>query len=174
MLYIKINEEKYPIKDFQVFTTQMGNNGIRIIGDVPTANGFLILDDEDNVIADRSDYTYLYREDDKCKEYTAVAEEIIPTECSYMGDVPTSPIQRQISALNNRVSAITPYTESKEVGIQDKECIFDGNYKDGVLTARVMTSRGEQIPCTTEKSGDSIIVKFEELEDTATVTIQIQ
>ena len=173
-MYIKINDEKYPIKDFQVFTTQMGNNGIRIIGDVPTASGFLILDDEENVIADRTDYTYLYREDENCKEYTSVAEEIIPTECSYMGDVPISPIQRQISALNNRVNEITPYTESKEVGIQDTECIFNGNYQQGIITAMVVTDRGTLVPNTIEWSDDNIAVRFDELEETATVTIQIQ
>lgn len=173
-MYIKINEEKYPIKDFQVFTTQMGNNGIRIIGDVPTAEGFLILDDEDNVIADRSDYTYLYREDDKCKEYTAVEEGIIPAECSYMGDIPISPIQRQISALNNRVNELTPYTESKTAGIQDTVCVFDGHYQYGVISAMVVTDRGTIVPNTIEWSDDNITVRFKELEETATVTISIQ
>lgn len=173
MLYIKIGEQKYPIESFNVFTTQNGQTGVRITGDTPLANGFEIYD-EDTLVADGKDYTYLYREDGNVKEYTKEAEEIIPTQGFATGDIPVSPVQRQINALNRRVSEITPYTVSKEAGIQDKECVFDGNYKDGVLTASVVTSRGEQIPCTTEKSGDSIIVKFNELEDTATVTISIQ
>ena len=175
MLYIKIGENKYPIDKFGTFITQLGNSAVRIVGDVPLAeNGFLIVDDEDNVIGDMSEFTYLYREEDNIKEYTKEAEEIIPTQSFATGDYPDNPIQKQINALNRRVSEITPYTVSKEAGIQDKECVFDGNYKDGVLTASVVTSRGEQIPCTTEKSGDSIIVKFNELEDTATVTVSIQ
>lgn len=173
MLQIKIGEQKYPIESFNVFTTQNGQTGVRITGDTPQANGFEIYDD-DVLVADGKDYTYLYREDENVKEYTREAEEIIPTQSFATGDIPVSPVQRQINALNRRVSEITPYTVSKEAGIQDKECVFDGNYKDGVLTASVVTSRGEQIPCTTEKSGDSIIVKFNELEDTATVTISIQ
>lgn len=174
MLYIKIGEQKYPIDKFGTFITQLGNSAVRIVGDVPLAeNGFEIVDDEDNVIGDMSEFTYLYREDENCKEYTKVAEEIIPTQSFATGDFPVSPVQRQINALNRRVSEITPYTVSKEAGIQDKECVFDGNYKDGVLTASVVTSRGEQIPCTVEKSADNITVKFDELTDVATVTISI-
>ena len=173
MIYIETDGIKYPIEKFQVFKTQFGNDGIRIYGEVPITDGFRIYVD-DELIADKSDFKYLYREDDVCKEYTAVEETPIPTESYAMGDVPVNPIQRQISALNKRISDITPYVESKDAGIQDKECIFYGSYKNGLLTANVVTSRGEQIPCKTEKSGDDIIVRFEELEDTATVTISIQ
>lgn len=175
MLYIKIGEQKYPIDKFNTFQTQMGNVAVRIIGDVPLAeNGFEIVDDEDNVIGDMSEFTYLYREEDNCKEYTKVAEEIIPTQSFATGDYPDNPIQKQINALNRRVSEITPYTVSKEAGIQDKECVFDGMYKDGIISATVITSRGEQIPCTVEKSADNITVKFDELTDVATVTVSIQ
>jgi hypothetical protein len=170
-MYIKINEEKYPIKDFQVFTTQMGNNGIRIIGDVPIAEGFLILDDEDNVIADRSDYTYLYREDDKCKEYTAVEEEIIPTECSYMGDVPTSPIQRQISALNNRVSAITPYEASSKAYYGENYKTFYG-VPSGNVSVFFDNYNGEYEVSRIE---DRLTVTFpERLTDMTNVKIMVQ
>lgn len=170
---IEINGQTYPCR-FSTFHTQMGNDAIRIISDAPIAeDGFKLVGDNGAVVADYSDYKHLYREDGTIKEYTVEAEEILEAH-GYVSGVPTSPIERQISALNQRVSAITPYTMSKEVGIQDKECIFDGNYKDGILNARVVTSRGEQIPCTTERTGDSIVVKFEELEDTATVTISIQ
>ena len=175
MLYIKIGENKYPIDKFGTFITQLGNSAVRIVGDVPLAeNGFLIVDDEDNVIGDMSEFTYLYREEDNVKEYTKEAEEIIPTQSFATGDYPDNPIQKQINALNRRVSEITPYTVSKEAGIQDKECVFEGQYKDGIISATVITSRGEQIPCTVEKSADNITVKFDELTDTATVTISIQ
>ena len=173
MLYVETDGVKYPINNFEVFKTQFGNSAIRIYGDAPITDGFRLYD-EDVLIGDFSEYEYLYREDSDCKEYTKVAEEPIPTESYASGDTHVSPIERQISALNSRISDITPYVESKDAGIQDKECIFYGSYKDGLLTASVVTSRGEQIPCKTEKSGDDIIVRFEELKDTATVTISIQ
>lgn len=177
MLYIKIGNEKYPC-DISTFTTQLGNDAIRIKGDVPLAeDGFLIVDEEDNIIADKSEYKYLYREDDTCKEYTKVAEAQIPTQSFAMGDVPPSGydiLSRRISAVNSRVSDITPFTMSKTVGIQDTECVFDGEYKDGVISATVVTSKGEYIPCTVEKSADNIAVRFKELEEVATVNISIQ
>lgn len=178
MLYQKIGEQKYPIDKFTTFATQMGQTAVRIIGGTPTAeNGFEIVDDADNVIGDMSEFTYLYREDENVKEYTKESEEIIPTQSFASGDIPITPydvLSRRISAVNNRVTEITPYTESKEAGIQDKECVFDGQYKDGIISATVITSRGEQIPCTVEKSADSITVKFDELTDVATVTVSIQ
>lgn len=173
MLYIKIGKQKYPCK-FQVFTTQLGNDGIRIIGDVPLANGFQIVDENDNLITDRSEYTYLYREDDTCKEYTKVAEEIIPTEGFTLG-TPSSPydvLSRRISAVNNRVSDITPYTESKDVYIGNTECIFN-KPKDGNISAW-LTVGNEQIPCTYEVVNDMIVVSFEALEEVGTVNISIQ
>ncbi len=172
MLYIKIGDEKYPA-EFESFTTQLGHTAIRVISDAPTAEGFLIVDENDKVISDKSDYTFLYMEEENAKDYTNVAEEPIPTQSFSVGS-PINPIQRQINALNKRVSDITPYTMSKESGIQDKECIFDGQYKDGVISATVITSRGDYIPCTVEKSADNITVKFEELTDVATVTVSIQ
>ena len=173
MLYIKIGKKKYPCK-FQVFTTQLGNDGIRIIGDVPLANGFQIVDENDNLITDRSDYTYLYREDDTCKEYTKVAEEIIPTEGFTLG-TPSSPydvLSRRISAVNNKVNGITPYTESKDVYIGNTECIFS-KPKDGSISAW-LTVGNEQIPCTYEVVNDMIVVSFEALEEVGTVNISIQ
>ena len=175
MLYIKIGNRKYAAK-IQNFTTQRGKNGIRVISDeAPTAHsGFLVVDKDGNVISDRSAYTYLYREDDTCKEYTMVAERIIPTRCFEMGDVPASAVSRQISNLNARVSAITPYVESKMVGIQDSECVFTGLRKDGTLTANVKTDKGEYLPCTVERADSRVRISFDKLETVATVTIQIQ
>ena len=172
MLYIISHDEKYPIKDFQVFKTQMGNNGIRIIGDVPTVEGFTIVDD-DNVIADRSEYTYLYREDANCKEYTAVEEEIIPTECSYMGDVPSNPIQRQINALNNRVNEITPYTESKTAYIDDEYVMFNIP-KEGIISVQMVDGEGKNVPHLFEQINGQLKVTFEKRDTLATVTISIQ
>lgn len=174
MLYIKIGENKYPCK-FQVFTTQLGNDGIRIIGDVPLANGFQIVDENDNLITDRSDYTYLYREDDTCKEYTKVAEEIIPTEGFTLG-TPSSPydvLSRRISAVNNRVSDITPYTESKTAYIDDIDVLFDIP-KEGNISVFMVDGEGQNVPFTFEQINGQIKVSFEKRESLATVTISIQ
>lgn len=172
MIYTKIGEEKYPCK-IQSFRTQMGKDAIRIIGEVPTAeNGFLIVDDADNVISDRSDYIYLYREDAECKEYTAEEEQIIPTESFYMGDVPVSPIQRQISSLNNRVNAITPYTASKTAYIDDTEVVFE-NVKDGMVSVS-MTDDNGSVPFEYEKVNGNIRVSFDKRDSLATVNISIQ
>ena len=177
MLYIKIGNEKYPC-DISTFTTQLGNDAIRIKGDVPLAeDGFLIVDEEDNIIADKSEYKYLYREDDTCKEYTKVAEAQIPTQSFAMGDVPPSGydiLSRRINAVNSRVSDITPFTMSKTVGIQDTECVFTDVPKDGILTANVKTQKGEYLPCEVERADSRVKVSFDKLDTVATVTIQIQ
>ena len=171
-MQIIIDGKEYPCK-VETSKTQNGQDIVRVISDsAPVAeNGFTLRVNDD--ILNREDYKYLYREEGYVKEYTVEPEEMVNAYGVTTG-VPESPIQRQLNAINKRISDITPYTESKEAGIQDKECIFDGKYRDGVLTANVLTSRGEQKPCEVERSGDNITVRFEELTDTATVTIQIQ
>lgn len=174
MLYIKIGENKYPIEKFSTFQTQLGNTAVRISGDTPIANGFEIVDDEDNVIADCTAYTYLYREDDTCKEYTKVAEEQIPTESFATGDFPDSAfdvLSKRISAVNNRVSQITPYEQTKRAfyGEMDKTfygvpqgnvTVFFDNYSGGYDTSRI---------------DDKLIVRFAEMiKEVTSVTIMIQ
>lgn len=175
MLFIKIGLNKYPCK-IGTFTTQMGNDAIRISGDTPLAvDGFLIVDEDDNVISDRSDYIYLYREDENCKEYTKVAEEIIPTQSYAMGDVPPSDyaiLSRRISAVNNRVSDITPYTDSKTAYIDDEYVTFDG--RDGNVSVFMVDGDGQNVPCTFDRENGQIIVRFEKRTSLATVNISIQ
>lgn len=79
-----------------------------------------------------------------------------------------------INGNRKSVSDITPYTESKTAGIQDTVCVFDGHYQQGVISAMVVTDRGTLVPNTIEWSDDNITVRFDELTETATVTIQIQ
>lgn len=169
MLYIKIGETKYPIDKFGTFITQLGNSAVRIVGDVPLAeNGFEIVDDEDNVIGDMSEFTYLYREEENVKEYTKVAEEIIPTQSFAMGDYPVSPVQRQISALNRRVSEITPYTATKMGYYGETEKVFY-NVPDGNVTVFCDAEN------TFSRIEDRLIVKFaERLSDTVEITISVQ
>ena len=79
-----------------------------------------------------------------------------------------------INGNRKSVTDITPYTESKTAGIQDTVCVFEGHYQHGVISAMVVTDRGTLVPNTIEWSDDNITVRFDELTETATVTIQIQ
>ena len=171
-MYIEIDGQQYPC-EVKTSISQMGNTVIRVISEeAPVAeDGFVVKSGEK--VFDRSSFKYLYRMDGNVKEYTEVAEEIIPAS-GYVSGVPENPLARQLSAMNQRISDLTPYKESKSAGIQDKECVFDGSYKDGVITATVVTDKGEQKPCKIERSADNITVRFEELTEVATVTIQIQ
>lgn len=176
MLYIKIGEEKYPAKT-SVFKTQVGNEAIRVTSeDAPLAqNGFLIVNDKDEVISDRTEYIYLLREDDKCKEYTKVEETIIPTEC-FLTEVPhivDNSLARSISALSERINAITPYTESKIAYIDDTEIYFD-IAKEGNISVFMVDGEGQNVPHTFEQTNGQIKVSFEKRNSLATITISIQ
>lgn len=177
MLYIKIGETKYPIDKFTTFATQMGQTAVRIIGDVPTAeNGFEIVDDADNVIGDMSEFTYLYREDENVKEYTKESEEIIPTQSFASGDIPITPydvLSRRISAVNSRVTQITPYEQTKTAYIDDTDVFFDIP-KDGNISVFMVDGEGQNVPFEYEQINGQIKVSFEKRESLATVTISIQ
>ena len=173
MLYQKIGENKYPIEKFSTFPTQLGNTAVRISGDAPTANGFEIVDDNDNVIADCTAYTYLYREDDNCKEYTKVAEEIIPTESFASGDIPESAfdvLSRRISAVNNRVSQITPYEQSKVGYYGEIEKVFYG-VPSGNVSVFFDNYNGEYEIVRAE---DRLTIKFPSLEKQTNISIMVQ
>ena len=177
MIYQKIGEQKYPIDKFSTFITQMGQTAVRIIGETPTAeNGFEIVDDADNIIGDMSEFTYLYREDDNVKEYTKTAEEIIPTQSFASGDIPITPydvLSRRISAVNNRVTQITPYEQTKTAYIDDTDVFFDIP-KDGNISVFMVDGEGQNVPFEYEQINGQIKVSFEKRESLATVTISIQ
>ena len=167
MLYVETDGVKYPINNFEVFKTQFGNSAIRIYGDAPITDGFRLYD-EDVLIGDFSEYEYLYREDDTCKEYTKVEETPIPTESYASGDTHVSSIERQISALNSRISDITPYKDTKYGYYGETEKVFY-NVPRGVVI----------VICEVENSisrvDDRVIVKFaERLKDTTEITIMVQ
>ena len=176
MLYIKIGEEKYPAKT-NVFKTQFGNEAIRVISDeAPVAqDGFLIVNDKDEIISNRSDYIYLLREEGNCKEYTKVEETIIPIECSKT-DVPhysNNGIYKSLAAISQRVNDITPFTESKTAYIDDTELFFDIG-KEGNISVFMVDSEGQDVPFTFEKINGQIKVSFDKRDSLATVTISIQ
>ena len=176
MLYIKIGKKKYPIKKFSTFRTQLGKSAVRIVGDdFPlTDNGFLIVDDDDNTIADASGYKALYREDESCKEYTKEYEEIIPTESYEMGDTPPSGydvLSRRISAVNSRVSDITPYEQTKVGYYGENEKVFYG-VPNGNVSVFFDNYEGEYEESRIE---DRLTIKFpERLTDMTNITVMVQ
>lgn len=177
MLFIEIDGESYPMKA-QAFTTQRGKQAIRIISkEAPLAqDGFKIVDGNGKVISDKSDFKYLYREDENCREYTTEPEEIIPTTSHYMGDQPESiygALSRQISAVSAQVSAITPYEESKTAYIDDTSVTFN-IAKEGNISVFMVDGEGQNVPFTFEQVNGQIIVSFEKRNSLATVTISIQ
>lgn len=176
MLYIKIGDNKYPIDKFSTFITQMGQTAVRIIGDVPLAdNGFEIVDDADNIIGDMSEFTYLYREDDNVKEYTKTAEEIIPTQSFASGDIPITPydvLSRRISAVNNRVTEITPYTETKRGYIGEVEKMFY-NVPDGNVSVFFDNYNGSY-GIHRESDRVKVFVVSEGLKQETNITIMVQ
>ena len=170
MLYIKIGENKYEAK-ISTFTTQGGQSAVRLTGEVPIANGFLVVDENDNVVSDKSDFTCLYREGEDFVEYTKVAEDIIPTESYYTGNIPVSPIQKQINALNKRVTDITPYTDTKTAYYGELEKVFYG-VPQGFITVSFDNFDGEY---TLTRIEDRVKIGFDEkLTEQTNVTIMVQ
>lgn len=70
------------------------------------------------------------------------------------------------------IEAITPYMESKKAYIGDTSCIFN-NVREGNVTAYMVTDSGLTMPTTIERSGSTVTVSFEALEEVATVTISV-
>lgn len=175
-MYIKINgsDEKYYDILITSFKTQHSNDGIVVTGDIPhTDKGFVVYDDNDKVINDFSDYVYQYGDNEN--EYTKTEEEVNYGEATFT-PIPPSAFDRlsqRVSALNNQVNAITPYTESKLVYIDDTECVFENIYKAGNIDAYLVVN-GQPQPCKIETYENYVVVTFDKLEDVGTVTISIQ
>lgn len=95
--------------------------------------------------------------------------------CSYV-ELPPSAIDRlnsRINSVSNRVSNITPYEESKTAYIGDTETRFS-KVKDGNINAYCITESGVSKVVTMEFPQNEIVVKYEPLEEVATVSISIQ
>ena len=172
MLYIKIGEEKYQAK-IQTFPTQLGNDAVRVTSDAPLAQGFLVVDDDDNVVTDMSDFKYLYREGDGFKEYSTVIEQIIPAESFKTGTPPSAydVLSRRISAVSNQVNEITPYEDTKKAYYGEIEKVFYG-VPNGNTTVFFDNYTGAY---TTKRISDRLIISFpERLKDMTSVTIMVQ
>ena len=177
MLFIEIDGVPYPMKS-QTFRTQKGQEGIRIFSnEAPLAqDGFNIVNGNGEVISDKSDFKYLYRETENCREYTTKPEEIIPTSSHYeeMKTInPYSELSKQISAVSAQVTAITPYEESKTAYIDDTEVRFN-IVKEGNISVFMIDGEGQNVPFTYEQVNGQVIVSFEKRNSLATVTISIQ
>ena len=164
---IKIGKKKYSCKA-EYSTTQMGNPLVRIISeDAPVAeNGFVLYSDDESKEIDKSDYIYLYQEYGTVKEYTNVADQIVPVS-GFVGEIPTNPIAQQFANVNRRITAITPYEQSKKAYFGEIEKVFYGVPK-GVLSVHM---DGEY---SVERIEDMVRIKFERLEETKDITIVVQ
>lgn len=177
MLFIEIDGVSYPMKA-QTFRTQKGQEGVRIFSDeAPLAqDGFRIVNGNGDIISDKSEFKYLYREKPNCREYITKPEETIPTSSHYeeMKTInPYSELSKQISAVSAQVSAITPYEESKTAYIDDTEVRFN-IVKEGNISVFMVDGDGQNVPFTFEQVNGQIIVSFEKRDSLATVTISIQ
>ena len=174
MPYIKIiGDDEHYNDSIDSFVTQHGYQGIRFIGDeIPeTDQGFMMYDDNDEVMADLSRFKYIY----KPNEYSEHSDEIEAPLGSYE-QLPPSPydmIYRNISRLDGEINELTPYEFSQEAYIEDTECIFD-NVPNGKINIKVIGEDGNYISYTIEKTDSSVIVKFDEpLEQVASVILNV-
>lgn len=95
--------------------------------------------------------------------------------CTYV-EIPPSAIDKlnsRINSVSNRVSNITPYEDSKTAYIGDTETRFS-KVKDGNINAYCITESGVTKVVSIELSQNEIVVKYEPLEEVATVSISIQ
>lgn len=173
-MYIQPNgsDTKYDIAMLAPFSTSNGYEAVKIVSDIEIplmSDGFVayINEDDEKVFADYSEYKYLY----KTNEY-AVAEDTPSTATPSNDPIPTSAFEalsNRVAQLTSQVNSITPYTETKQAYIGDTECDFD--YREGNVSAWVADG---QIPCEIVIEDDLIKVLFEELDEVATVKINIQ
>ena len=169
-MYVKINgsDEHYNVK-IMPFSTQHGNDGIKVVGDMPrTESGFKLYNDDDSVYNDYSDYVYLYGKDG----YTKVEETVEVGECTFEPIPPSaySKLSRRISSVNNRVNEITPYTETKMAYYGEKEKIFY-NAPTGNVSVFFDNYNGDY---SINRVENRLIISFDTLTKSTNVTISIQ
>lgn len=83
-----------------------------------------------------------------------------------------TPVTEKTDDTSNRVDALTPYTETKTAYIGDTEVTFT-DVPQGNMSVFINASDGSCPKFGAVRSEDVVIVSFEELETTATVTISI-
>lgn len=82
------------------------------------------------------------------------------------------PVTAKVDDTANKVVEITPYTQTKTAYIGDTEVMFT-DVPQGNMSVFINASDGSCPKFGAVRSEDVVIVSFEELETTATVTISI-
>ena len=167
-MYIEIDGNQYPC-EVKTGITQLGNAVIRVISDdAPVAeDGFVLVNGDKEF--DRSSFKYLYRMDGNVKEYTEVEEEIIPAS-GYVSGIPDNPLARQLSAMNQRISDLEPYKETKTAYYGEKEKNFYG-VPNGNVSVFFDKYNGEY---EVSRNNDVLTVAFPSLKAETNVTIMVQ
>jgi len=179
MSYIKFNNDdtQYEAR-VRTFKNQHGIRAVSIISDPiePNDSGFKYFNDDGELINDFSAFTYHFEEntytnEEDTPEYGHGTTSSLPASelSAVYGAI--AKLNTQTRENTNNIAEITPYTESKEVYIDDTEVFFD--YKEGNISAWLMIENN-QIPCEYEVIDGQIRVFFEPLEEVGTVHISIQ
>ena len=168
-MYIKIigEEEKYNVT-LQPFTTQHGYRGVKFVGEeIPdTDKGFMAYDDNDEVIGDLSEFTYLY----KPNQYS-VAEDIIESPSGNDKPLPPNPLDVRLSRMSAQINSITPYTETKRGYYGEIEKVFY-NVPDGNTTIFFDNYSGDY---DVKRIENRLTVSFpERLTDATDITVMVQ
>ena len=169
-MYLKINGEdtKYYVS-LMPCTTQHGKSALKIIGEFPETNkGFKYFNDDDEEVADYSDYTFIY----KPNIYSNEQDEFVPPSGS---DAPIKPtafdrLSARVSQLSSNVAEITPYKDSKTAYYGEKEKRFYG-VPSGVVTVYFDKYDGEY---TVSRMDDVLTVSFPALANETNITIMVQ
>ena len=169
-MYIKINGEdtKYYVS-LMPCTTQHGKSAIKIIGEFPeTSKGFKYFNDDDEEVADYSDYTFIY----KPNIYSNEEDEFVPPSGS---DAPIKPtafdrLSAMVSQLSSNVAEITPFKESKTAYYGEKEKNFYG-VPSGNVSVFFDKYNGEY---EVIRYNDVLTVAFPRLRTETNVTIMVQ
>lgn len=101
--------------------------------------------------------------------------------CCYKINVKDGIVQMLIPYVDSRFidhidqlgKASEHFEESKKAYIDDTKAEFVSD-RLGMVTCSCITESGKGIPCSYEVSGNRITVKFEKLEEVATVTVRVQ
>jgi len=174
-MIIEIDGQKYQC-DAVTSKTQAGNPLMRITSlYAPVAeNGFILYSEDESMSFDRSKYKYLYREDGIVKEYSTVEETPVPVIDYATGDIPESPftsLSRRITAVDNRVTDITPFEATKTAYFGEIEKVFYG-VPEGNITVFFDNYTGEY---EVDRISDRVTVTFPtRLTDMTTVTLMVQ
>ena len=171
MSYVVINGESEHYNEIiSPFTTQHGKAGVKFIGDaIPTTDkGFMFYDDNDQLLADLSDYIYEYK-----PNCYSVEEDIIDSPTGTDAPIPPSSydkLNRKINRVSSQVNSITPFEKTKKAYYGEIEKVFY-DIPEGNTTIFFDNYTGDYI---IERVENRLIVTFpERLKDMTNITIMV-